>query len=186
VSTIEIVVKGSTATADTGDLVRSAKSDLTHFGALYDRHVQSIYRYIYSRVGSQAQAEDITSQTFLAAMEALPSYREQGHFRAWLFTIARRKVIDHYRQRKPESPVDVREVQANTSDPLQKVIRKEAFAQLHAMIAELTEFECELIRLRYVAELPFAEIGRLVGKSEGAAKKALYRLLDRLQTEGTE
>ncbi len=185
-STIEMVAKRSTATADTGDLVRSAKHDLTQFAALYDRHVQSIYRYIYSRVGSQAQAEDITSQTFLAAMEALSSYREQGHFRAWLFTIARRKIADHYRQRKPESSLDGREVQANTSDPLQKVIRKEAFAELHAMIGELTEFECELIRLRYVAELPFAEIGRLVGKSEGAAKKALYRLLDRLQTEGTE
>lgn len=184
-STAEMKVKGFTAVGDTGDLVEAAKSDLSHFAELYNRHVQSVYRYIYSRVGSQAEAEEITSQTFLAAMEALPRYQERGHFYAWLFAIARRKIVDHYRQQRPESSSDLEEIRANASDPLQQFIRKEEYAQLALAIAGLTEFERELIRLRYVAELPFAEIGRLVGKSEGAAKKALYRLLNRLQTEGS-
>jgi RNA polymerase sigma-70 factor (ECF subfamily) len=184
VSTVEIAVKRSATTADTRDLVKAAQRDLSHFAALYNHHVQSIYRYIYSRVGSQAAAEDITSQTFLSAMEALPNYRERGHFRAWLFAIARRKVVDHYRQQRPDQSSDLEKIQANIPDPLQHLVRKEEFAQLYAAITELTEYERELIRLRYVADLPFAEIGKLVGKSEGAAKKALYRLLDRLQIGG--
>jgi RNA polymerase sigma-70 factor (ECF subfamily) len=181
---VEIVSKRFVPSDDTGDLVAAAKRDLTHFADLYDQHLQPIYRYIYSRVGGQVAAEEITSQTFLAAMEALPTYRERGHFRAWLFAIARRKIADHFRRQQPDSPLHIEELQANTTDPLQQLIRKEMLEQLGAVLAGLSEYERELIRLRYVAELPFAEIGKLVGKSEAAAKKALYRLLKRLEAKG--
>ena len=75
-------------------LVEQAKHDIRAFDRLYDKYVQSIYRYLFSRVGNQAVAEDLTSITFLAAIEQFPKYRHRGYFGAWLFAIARRKVAD--------------------------------------------------------------------------------------------
>jgi DNA-directed RNA polymerase specialized sigma24 family protein len=72
-------------------LVEAAKADSAAFGRLYSHYVQPIYRYLFSRVGTAHDAEDLTSQTFIAAYEALPRYQERGYFSAWLFRIARSK-----------------------------------------------------------------------------------------------
>jgi len=83
--------------ADEASLVSSAQRDSAEFAALYDRYFRQIYHYLYGRVGSAAEAEDLTAQTFLAALEALPRYHHRGHFAAWLFTIARNKARDFFR-----------------------------------------------------------------------------------------
>ena len=90
---------------DESDLVRAARTDSRGFALLYDRYVQRLYHYCYHRTNNAHDAEDLTSQTFLAALEALPRHRLDGHFAAWLFTIARHKVVDHYR-RTPNVPLD--------------------------------------------------------------------------------
>jgi RNA polymerase sigma-70 factor (ECF subfamily) len=69
------------------------------------------------------------------------------------------------------------------TDVLQQVIQTEQIASLAKLIRALSEEEHELIRLRYIAELSFSEIGRLVNRSEDAVKKSLYRLLARLQSQ---
>ena len=78
-------------------LVLNAKQDLRNFDALYLRYAQPVYRYLYSRIGSGAEAEDATAQTFLSALEGFGRYRHEGYFGAWLFGIARRKAADHFR-----------------------------------------------------------------------------------------
>ena len=116
-------------------------------------------------------------------MEAFPHYRQDGHFAAWLFTIARNKVVDHYR-RTPDLPLD------EASRRCQSIPISQAKWNSHnkkrlllRAIRALAEDEQELIRLRYVAELSFAEIARALHKSEGATKKMLYRLLGRLKSQ---
>ena len=89
------------------DLITAARQDPAAFGKLYDRYVQPLYRYLYSRLGSVHEAEDITSQTFMAAYEALPKYREQGQFAAWLFQIARSKMNDHFRRNRSRFEVEL-------------------------------------------------------------------------------
>src|SRR5574339_382523 len=87
---------------DIPGLISAAQKDPAVFGRLYDCYVQPIYRYVLSRVGTAHEAEDITSQTFMSAYEALGRYRERGQFSAWLFRIARSKLNDHFRRSRRE------------------------------------------------------------------------------------
>ena len=82
---------------DECNLIRMAAEDLAHFKPLYEKWMPRIYRYFYHRVGSAQEAEELTSQVFLAVCEGLPNYRHRGYFAAWLFGIARRRAADYYR-----------------------------------------------------------------------------------------
>ena len=150
---------------------------------LYERYVRPVYRYLFSQIGDTAAAEDLTSQTFLSALEALPRYRHRGRFAAWLFVIARRKALDYFRRRRPQVDLDTLPLRADGADPASQVIQSQHWQDLSQRIAALSDEEQDLLRLRYVADLSFAEIGAILGKSEQAAKKSLYRLVSRLQNQ---
>lgn len=160
-------------------MVHAAQADVRAFEALYLRYVKQVYRYFYSRIGSQTDAEDATAQTFLSALEAFQRYRHEGYFGAWLFGIARRKAADYFRQSGQVQflPDDM---PALDPDLLLQAMRSERLHALRRLLCELDEDEQELLRLRYAAELPFGAIARLMKRNEDALKKSLYRLLDRL------
>ncbi len=164
-------------------LVNAARKDPAAFGVLYDRYVQSIYRYVFSRVGGTHEAEDITSQTFMAAYEALERYRERGQFSAWLFRIARSKLNDHFRRSRREVGLEAVGEILDREDALGTLIRAEELSRIRSIISHLDDEEQELIRLRYVADLSFAEIADLLGRREDAVKKSVYRLLARLKSQ---
>ena len=164
-------------------LIDAAREDPAAFGQLYERYVHPIYRYIYSRVESTHEAEDITSQTFMAAYEALERYRERGQFSAWLFRIARSKLNDHFRRSRREVGLEVAGEILEREDALGTLIRAEELTRIRSIIGRLNEDEQELIRLRYVADLSFAEIADLLGRHEDAVKKSVYRLLARLKSQ---
>ena len=168
---------------DIPKLVEAAVKDPAAFGRLYNHYVQPVYRYLYSRVGTVHDAEDLTSQTFMAAYESLTRYRERGYFAAWLFRIARSRLIDHLRSSRREVELQAAEKGAAVQDALGQVIQDEEISQLQTLIYELTEEEQDLIRLRYVADLSFAEMAGVLGKREDAVKKSVYRLLARLKSQ---
>lgn len=172
------------AEQDEDALVLAAQRSPRAFDPLYSRYVDRVYRYLYSRLGSRQDAQDLTSQVFLAALEGLPRYRPQGHFAAWLFSIARHKAADHFRRRGSEIPLDpALEMAAADDDPATGALRAEARQALRAQIGRLTADEQELLRLRFVSELSFAEMARLLGGKEEAVKKRVYRLLARLEDQ---
>ena len=166
---------------DVALLIAAALEDPAAFGRLYDHFIQRIYRYVYSRVGDAHEAEDITSQTFIAAYESLGRYRERGQFSAWLFRIARSKMNDHFRRSRREVRLEAAEQIVEKEDALGEVIQDEELSLLRFLIKKLNDDERELIRLRYVAELSFVEMGELLGKRENTVKKSFYRLLERLK-----
>jgi len=172
-----------TQTTDEPALVRLAQADAQAFGALYDRYVQRVFRYCYYRTNNAADAEDLTAQIFLAALEALPRYRQDGHFAAWLFSIARKKVADLHR-RTPYATQSLDEsnlppIHTDLAVDVETSQRRECLLKL---IQALAEEERELVHLRYVAELSFAEIAKALQKNEEAVKKNLYRLIARLKS----
>lgn len=161
-------------------LVFRAQQDPENFAAVYDQMLHPVYGYILSRVQDAVIAEDLTAQTFLSALEALQEYQERGYFRAWLFSIATHKVTDFYRDSvmiAEEAPEDEESI---PEDFLGDIIQAQQINRLTSLIHALEEDKQELIRLRYVADLTFAEIGALLGKTEDAVKKALYRVIGTL------
>jgi len=169
-----------TQTTDELTLVRAAQADVQAFGALYDRYVQRVYRFCYYRTNNKADAEDLTAQIFLAVLEALPRYRQQGHFAGWLFSIARNKINDHHR-RVSHISLDESTLPPLHADLEIKVEISQRKERLMKLIQSLTEDERELIHFRYVAELSFAEIAQALKKNEDAIKKMSYRLIARLK-----
>lgn len=164
-------------------LVQAARADLRAFNELYERHVTRVYRYLLVRVGSAADAEDLTSQTFLVAMENLDKYRGERPFLAWLFGIARHKVADKYRKQKPEVML---EAAGELVDPheapdtlVSQKLQIEAVAQKLQM---LSPDRAEAISLRLFGGLEIPEIARLMQKQEPAVRMLLHRGLQDLQT----
>lgn len=164
-------------------LANEAKTNPSAFADIYNQTIQPVYRYLRSHVQTVPEAEDLTSQTFIAAYENLPRYREKGHFTAWLFRIARSKLIDHYRTSRSEASLDVIENLGSMDNSLIQFARRDEITKLKVLIQSLDEDERDLIRLRYVADLPFSEIAEILGKREDAVKKSLYRLLATLKSQ---
>lgn len=159
-------------------IIREAQRDRTRFAAIYDHYAQPLFRFLYSRVGARPEAEELTAQTFLAALEGLPDYQERGAFGAWLFTIARRKVADHFRRQSRQAAWAADQELENLAaqDPPDQL-------DLRAALSHLPDAERELLQMRYVAGLSFAEMAALLGRSPDAVKKSLYRLQARLQAQ---
>ncbi len=174
-----VIGDDSTYGNDSDDaLVLAARRDPACFATLYRRYASRVYRYLYGKVGNQAEAEDLTSQVFLEALKALPRYRPQGAFAAWLFTLARRRAIDLHRQDKGELPVDWLEETAGVEpEPLLQAIHSEDLRRLTLLYNRLGEEKQELIRLRYAAGLSYNEIGRILGTNQAAAGMAIHRTL---------
>lgn len=163
--------------------VAAAQRDPQAFGNLYDQYAPVIYRYLLSRLGNVEEARDITSQTFLKAVELFSQYRHRGFFSAWLFSIARSKYVDHLRKNRRGVEAISEEQLDPRPDPLSELVASERMTELTKCIRALTPDEQELLRLRYVADLSFVEMAELLRMSEGAIKKRIYRLLARLQSQ---
>lgn len=181
--TMSIKLKPQPEEHHVSQIIAAARKDPRVFGELYSLYAQPVFRYLYSRTGNVPEAEDATAQTFLAALERFPKYRHDGYFASWLFSIARNKAMDYFRKQRKEASLDEAELFPGDANLLQQVIKTERIAALSRLINTLSEDEQELIRLRYVAELSFAEIGHLLRQKEDTVKKSLYRLLARLKVQ---
>ena len=181
--TMSIKLKSKPEEKLVSQIIATARQDPQMFGELYYLYAQPVFRYLYSRIGSFPEVEDATAQTFLAALERFPKYRHDGYFASWLFAIARNKAMDYFRKRRKETSLDEADLIPGEANLLQQVIKTERIAALSKLIGALPEEEQELIRLRYVAELSFIEIGHMLNQKEDSVKKSLYRLLVRLKVQ---
>jgi RNA polymerase sigma-70 factor (ECF subfamily) len=169
---------------DRGDerkwIKEARRGDVEAFAALYREHVQAIFRFVYHRVNDRAQAEDITGDVFVRALEALPNYQPtEAPFLAWLYSIARARVIDFYRQqgRRPaESDVDEQPVpvEMDLDAPL---MQQQLVADLRKAVANLTPEQQQVIHLRFVEGLRLEEVATRLGKNANAIKALQHRAL---------
>ncbi|MCJ7425744.1 MAG: sigma-70 family RNA polymerase sigma factor [Dehalococcoidales bacterium] len=154
-------------------LVQRAKNnDQEAFAQLYEEHFDKIYRYLALRIGNEMEAEDMTQQVFLNALQSISSFRWKGvPFSAWLYRIAHNQAVDHLRKNKKRSTVPLDESLASSGDsPPSAAERKMDIEQLLAATRRLTEAQREVISLRFTSELSIAQVAGIMGKSEGAVK----------------
>ena len=148
----------------------SEAATLPPFQALMNRHRSEVLGFLRAMVGAD-DAEDCFQETFLAALRAYP-HAEAGNLRAWLFTIARRKAIDHHRadSRRPTPAGEPTAV----ADGLIVARGKELDGEIWAHVAGLPDKQRAAIALRFVADLRYREIGSALDCSEAAARRSVH------------
>ncbi|MEZ4523760.1 MAG: RNA polymerase sigma factor [Thermomicrobiales bacterium] len=161
----------------------AASNDARYFELLYERYADRLYRYALSRTGSQTEADDIVSETIITALERLEQFDPQrGSFRGWLFAIATRKIADQRRgHRRFWKAINRRWQHDPPGDNAHALaLRDDEHRRVHRAIQQLSEANREVVTLRFVADLPIAEIARTLHISEGAAKMRLSRSMREL------
>lgn len=162
---------------------RAQQGDTGAFGELYVRHLDTIFRYVFYRVGNQQEAEDLTETTFIKAWEAVAGYRiGELPFVAWLYRIARNAVIDSSRKRTVET-VDI-ETQplASPGNTLEEeVIQGSHLDQVMAAMARLPEEQQEVVTLRFLSGLSHIETAEIMGKSPESVRVLQFRALKALR-----
>jgi RNA polymerase sigma factor (sigma-70 family) len=134
------------------------------FQALLDEHRHDVYRFLVAAVGPN-DADDCFQETFVAALRAYPRLRDASNLRGWVLTIAHNKAIDAHRARRRRA-VPVEEVPEPATDPV-----RDGEPELWEAVRELPAKQRASILHRYVNDLPYVEIGRIVGCSEAAARQ---------------
>jgi RNA polymerase sigma-70 factor (ECF subfamily) len=157
------------------------------FIALYDDFAEPIYRYIYYKTCHRETAEDITSQTFLKAMEKWQQFNSnKGSLSTWLYAIARNQVTDHFRSKRKwgfiGSSSDIWDLPTEDRT-LQNLIREEMSEELHKALNSLSAIQREVVILRVWEDMPYREISVLTGKSEASCKMLFSRTLKKLKTD---
>ncbi|MBV6450193.1 MAG: ECF RNA polymerase sigma factor SigW [Anaerolineales bacterium] len=168
---------------DDAALARLARSEPEAFAELYRRNVQSVYRYHMAHTGNVHDAEDLTSQTFMAAMEGIKSYRGTAPYIAWLMGIASRLRARFFRGIKPEVPLDAAVHIPTPGLPTDReAYQRLQLNQIHEALKHLSRDRAEALILCFFSELSFTEAGSVMGKSEAAVKMLVSRGLQDLRT----
>ncbi len=169
---------------DDSQLASRARNDAEAFAELYRRHVTRVFRYHMVHTGNTSDAEDLTSQTFMAALESVRSYRGAGSFAAWIMGIATRKRALFFRShRRAEVPLEAADEIADPALPIDHAaIRRIQVAEICRALRHLSPDRAEAIALHFFAGLDCSEAGRILRKSEAAVKMLISRGLHDLRT----
>lgn len=151
------------------------------FGQLYDAYSDTVYRYIYYRVSQKPLAEDLTSETFLRALRRISTFTWQGRdFGAWLVTIARNLVADHFKSSRYRLEVPTGEMldsDQTESSPEDSVLAYLSNKALLDAVCQLNSQQQECVTLRFLHGLSVAETAKIMGKNDGAIKTLQYRAI---------
>jgi RNA polymerase sigma-70 factor (ECF subfamily) len=162
-------------------LALAAQGDQEAFGMLYERYVGRIYNYIYYRTGNQHDAEDLTARVFVRALRHIGNYTDRGlPFSAWLYRIAHNLVANWHRDnsRRKEVPLeDIVWQHFSSEHPETTLLMNEEREGLLLAIRSLPDDRQHLLVLKFVEHLSNAEIGLIMGRTEGAVKSLYHRTL---------
>src|SRR5213592_2558460 len=176
------------ATAQSTDLRRlvehAQQGDREALEALYLLHFDRIYSYLHLSVGNRHDAEDLTTQTFLKMLEAIGRFRwKAAPFSAWLFRIAHNLAMDHFRATRRWQPEEEVPEPVGESEPSAEVAALNSIGRqsMLDLIEGLSQEQQQVLTLKFVFNLPNAEVATILGKTEGAVKSLQHRALVSLQ-----
>lgn len=148
--------------------------DAEAFARIYDGYINKVYKFIFYKVKTQEQAEDLTSQVFMKVLEYILSGKNIESIQALIYKIARNQVIDHYRGLKNEVPIEF--VTKETSVSFEAEIEsKEDLEEIEAAVRKLKGGTKDAMLLRYIDDYSIKEVALAMGKSEGAVRVMIHR-----------
>lgn len=159
-------------------LMSLARAHSEAFAPLYERYFPRVYAYCLRRVDDPQEAEDVCSQVFTRALTGLHSYRG-GLVSAWLFRIAHNVVVNHYRARRAVVPLE--DYDAADESAGERFEQVEADGLLRSLVASLPDEQRDLLALTIDAGLTSEEAGAALGKSAGAVRVQLHRIVKHLR-----
>lgn len=166
---------------DEEQLIEQAKTDPEAFGRLYELYVEKIYNYIYYRLGNHHDAEDLTAKVFYRALNHIAHYNHKGApFAAWLYRIAHNLVVNWHRDHSRRQMVGLENLDLSgdkQESPHHAAEQTNERELLLAAIQHLPRERQELLMLKFVERMSNAEIGRVLGRSQGAVKSLYHRTL---------
>jgi RNA polymerase sigma-70 factor (ECF subfamily) len=168
---------------DERELIGRAKEyDPVAFAQIYERHYQSIYNYVYYRVGDSPLAEDLTADVFVKALESIESFTFRGvPISSWLYRIANNLIIDYFRLHPQPPALPLEEVLIAAGEGPGEVVEKDlTHQQLAQALKCLTDEQREVIILKFVERLSNPQVAEILGKTEGAIKALQHRALGKL------
>ena len=171
---------------------RVSQRDSDAFQVLYESHLDTVYRYVYYKVGNGQLAEDLTQHIFMKAWEAIHRYQwRELPFQHWLLRLARNAVIDHYRSMKPTNSSLLDPVSVGV-DPEIEIAQSEMVNTLQDAVRQLPDEQREVIVLRFIEQMPHADVAKHLGKSAATVRviqhralQALRKLLEQDEQRGT-
>ena len=153
--------------------------DAEAFGQLYDHYVSGVFRFIYYRVGSRQLAEDLTSETFVRGLRAIQRFTWQGKdFGAWLTTIARNLIADHFKSSRARLEIvsdDVPEGRTTARSPEEDVLSLISNEMLFDAVNSLPPEQRDCVLMRFIQGMSIAETAAALKRSEGAVKQLQLR-----------
>jgi RNA polymerase sigma-70 factor (ECF subfamily) len=160
---------------------RVSQRDSDAFQSLYESHLDTVYRYVYYKVGNGQLAEDLTQHIFLKAWEAIHRYQwRELPFQHWLLRLARNAVIDHYRSTKPQN-ASLLDPIGDGVDPEAQLAQSEVVQTLQEAVRQLPDEQREVIVLRFIEQMPHAEVAAHLGKSAATVRVIQHRALQALR-----
>ncbi len=172
------------------DLVELAKTDKAAFGELYARYLKKIYSYVYHRTGNEQDAEDLTAKVFMRAFSHIGKYEDRGlPFQAWLYRIAHNMVANWNRDQGRRKIIALDEYvtrSLSSEAPDRLAEESEEQARLMAAVRRLPEDRQQLLLLKFIERMSNVEIGKIMGRTEGAVKSLYHRTLLALRDDLAE
>jgi len=182
-------IRAPRAITRTPPVPRTADMEQNHpFTAVYQQHVERIYRYHLARTGSVEDAQDLTAETFHAALESFAAYDPaRGCAAAWLTGIAQHKLVDHFRRaQRTRTMAQVEDRPDRAASPEESSAQRLQMAQVSAALGKLPADRAEALSLHFFAGLSLSEAAQVMRRSEEAIKKLIHRGLADLRRQLTD
>lgn len=162
--------------------IDAQNGDENAFGQIFDELSDKIFKFLAFRVQNHEDAKDLTSQTFLEAWKSLPRFNPDKSFSTWIYTIARYKLIDHYRKFRPTVSLDAVTNMGDNTDIRVEMENRAESEQILTALNQLPELYQTVVSLKLVEELEYSEIAEITGKKENNLRIIYKRGMDKLRS----